>query len=69
MTTHRRRRYGILTLPTKKKALRAFVSGGKVYVVVNEKVHRASETYMLTFDAEELISRKLRELSDAGADL
>jgi hypothetical protein len=56
--------YDIFTLRTKKKAIKAFVANGKVCVVVNEKIFRGSETYVIEFDAEELINWKLRKLHD-----
>jgi hypothetical protein len=60
--------YDIFTLRTEKKAIRAFVAGGKVCVVVNEKIFKGSETYLLEYDAEELINWKLRKLRERILD-
>lgn len=60
-----RRPYNVFNLPTTKKAIKAFVSDEKVYVVVNEKIYHGSETYLLTFDAKELIEWKLKKIYEA----
>jgi hypothetical protein len=60
-----KRAFNIFNLPTKKTALNAFVCDGNIHVIVNERVFNGSETYLITFDAEELINWKLKKIYEA----
>ena len=55
---------GIYDLETEKRVLRVMLVGGRVGVVVNERVYSGSETYVMWFSGEELVNYGLRRIKE-----
>jgi hypothetical protein len=55
----------IYTIKTKAKAIKAWASNNRIHVVINEHMHAGNETYVISFDVQELINLGLQKVKNA----